>query len=274
MIYKFLRKIASTCACAGMLILGFAAIPCSWARADDNPFQIDASQWMSFGHYKDAARRGLPGVTPTPPPAAAPKKITPPLAPATPVVAAPRRPIDLPVMPGLNDGFQVRVNATDRDLSTSNSPILGLNAEPDIHPSDKNWESPSAVRKNRFDADGNASPALNVRMTFLPNEKITPIPSPSHMSAQRRGNEQLLKKLRERKEAKSDDAAVIAAIKAYKKQQLEAIESDRQTMKALQDAIRSLGLQKKLGFMTGNGNQLTNAPPPASIEAPASTVIK
>jgi hypothetical protein len=52
------------------------------------------------------------------------------------------------------------------------------------------------------------------------------------------------------------DAAACAALDAYKKRQLAAIESDRQTLSALQNAIAQLGLNKQLDFMIGAGGSL------------------
>ena len=268
-IYKFLNDRPSTYTCIGLLVFAFAFPPCPLARADEDPFQMDSGRWMSFGHYKDADKRGiLDARQPTPPPPPQPEVVPPP--PVAPIVAAPSRPIDLPIMPGLNKEFSVKVDTTDDDLQTSNSPVLGTNAPPDIHPSDKNWQTPSSTPKMHTPGD-DKDPSLGVRMTFLPNDKISPVPNPDRMSAQRRGQLALEKSLKEKKAAKAaDDAAITAAINAYKKQQLDAIQSDRQTMQALQDAISSLGLQKKLGFMTNGA--LTNtpdAPPPASIDVPA-----
>ena len=75
--------------------------------------------------------------------------------------------------------------------------------------------------------------------------------------------------------SKSDDA-VCAAIDAYKKRQLAAIESDRKTLAALQSAISQLGLNKQLDFMvdaTGNLNipvggasHITPASAPAPVK--------
>jgi hypothetical protein len=63
-----------------------------------------------------------------------------------------------------------------------------------------------------------------------------------------------------------EEAAACAAIDAYKKQQLQAIQSDRQTLKALQDAIKQLGLQKELNFMAGAQGGVID--PSGAAEAP------
>jgi hypothetical protein len=66
------------------------------------------------------------------------------------------------------------------------------------------------------------------------------------------------------------DLAACAAIDAYKKRQLDAIEGDRRTLDALQTAIKQLGLEKQLSFMTGAqgsvGSQAENVP--ANVDMP------
>lgn len=254
---------ASSCLRMGSLFLAFTLLFPSLpaCAADDDPFQLDEGQWMSFGHYKDADKRGLLDKIHPPP---APEVPPPPPVAAAPVIATPSRPVDLPVLPGLNKGFAVEVNSTEEHHQMSS----------------QDWQTPAlAVQTYKLRENGkdNENP-LGVRLSFLPNQKITPIPSPERASSQKLGHEMLEKSKAEKKTAKSaEDAAVCAAIDAYKKQQLDAIQSDRQTLKALQDATNSLGLQKQLGFMAGNSSVLTNAPNtpiPTNIDVPASTSVK
>lgn len=270
---------------AALWLLAF----CLPAVADDGPFQLDAGHWMSYGHYSDLKERGLtpsakpqaqpqqtPEATSSPSPAPAPSTAT--SDASTPAMAKPSRPIALPVMPGMDDGFNVQVNSTaDSPNFSSAPPSAGEHAASTVHLSDENWQTPASVIENAKSApqsddqgDGDVSP-LHVRMTFLPNENVTPVPSPESPSGQHLGHVMLEKKLAEKeKPAKTpEEAAACAAIDAYKKQQLEAIQSDRQTLKALQNAITALGLQKQLSFMTGDNSALTNAPmasdaPPAN----------
>jgi hypothetical protein len=271
-------------ACLGALILAFigGGIP---AYADEDPFQMDSGRWMSSDHYQDADKRGIldkiqPPPAPEPPPPPDEAVAAKPVLPTTPVVAAPSRPIDLPVMPGMNKDFDVHVDSTADDSAAPAAPVVTPSAEPDIHLSDKNWQAP-VPQKHTANAEGddsdNADTPLAVRMTFLPSAKITPIPSPERASVPKLDVLMQAKKEAAKSEAKADKAAVCAAIDSYKKQQLEAIQSDRQTLKALEDAISALGLQKQLSFMAGNNTALVNAPNapiPNSIDASAPTITK
>ena len=104
---------------AGVVAFGGIALPVYGSEED--PFQVDTGHWMSFERYKDNVKAGRP--VPTAPentpadatpletlvPVAAPEPVV--TAPETqPVVAAPSRPLDLPVLPGVNQGFSVRVD--------------------------------------------------------------------------------------------------------------------------------------------------------------------
>jgi hypothetical protein len=255
----------------------FAGVP---AFADDDPFQMEPSSWMSFDRYKEkpstwiapddlAQAARVPVVAP------------PPVMPASlPVITQPSRAIVAPVMPGLNKDFDVRVNSTEDDKWVPRPALTNMETTPDIDLQSKGWQDAAkAARKNQdkkqileTDAD---HPSLDIRMSFLPSlvaqvhkpasaavkkaeaapPKISlPAPPPPPVSAA--------------------DAAACAALDAYKKRQLEAIEGDRKTLAALQNAISSLGLGKQLDFMVGAaGNLNLQAPAPpgaATVTAPTS----
>jgi hypothetical protein len=274
--------------------LGFACA-CPRAYADSDPFEMDTAHWMSFEHYKDAVKRGVvdmpaassetPAIeTPTLAPATSDQQVAapPPLAPETalPVIASPKRPLDLPPMPGLNKGFDVKVTSTEDDAASTPAPVITASkpeAAPDIHISDKNWQNPASISRYKKSMpvaaahEDDTPPPIDVRMTYLPDPKITPVPSPEHVSTQHNARLALEKSMAAKNKPKpAADAAVCAAIDAYKKQQLDAIQSDRQTLKALQDAISSLGLQKQLGFMTGGDSALNQTGPQVKMDMPAS----
>jgi hypothetical protein len=274
-----------------------AAVAClavpACAMAQDAPFDLDTSQWMSFDHYKDAVQRGVivPPQLPLPSPDQAANEA--PDAPAkneaqpsvtastmpgkSPVIAAPARPLNLPLMPGLNKGYDVTVTSTEDDAPPVISTDAAANAPDDIHVSDKNWQDPAAITRFNRSAgnnDGDESP-LDIRMTYLPDSKITPVPSPEHMTAQHKARLALENGMSRKNVKTPQEAAACAAMDAYKKQQLDALQSDRQTLKALQDAIASMGLQKQLGFMTGTNSALNAAGTvPSSIDVPASTTVR
>ena len=257
----------------------------SLARAEDPPFQGDAnSHWMSFDRYKDTGSKDT-GASDEGDAVAFPKldvELPPaPAAPATPTVptvAHPKRPIDLPILPGMNKGFDVKVNSTDDDYVPPPVSARDTTVAPDIHLSEKKWADPNVTATSRKADNSEDDAPLNVRMTFLPNQKITPIPSPDHPSASILSHAQLKKPVvkKEQKQPSAEDAAACAAIDAYKKQQLDAIQGDRQTLQALQEAIKSLGLQKQLGFIAGGSSSLSTPMPqyPADIDIPVSTPTK
>jgi hypothetical protein len=182
----------------------------------------------------------------------------------TPPVAAPTRPINIPVMPGMNKGYNVQVNSTE-DEKPPIAQITHIDTQPAVSIPDKNWQTPQeAVRQSGKDGDDansdNERQPLNVRMSFLPNSQITPIPSPEYKSTHGRPSPATVAAAPQAPpEKKVADLAACAAVDAYKKKQLEAIESDRQTLTALQKAISQLGLQKELSFMAGASGNVNQA---------------
>ncbi|MDE2030130.1 MAG: hypothetical protein KGI97_06160 [Alphaproteobacteria bacterium] len=264
-------------AALGVFALGLAAFACNpAAHADDGPFHFENSQWMSFPHYKDAVKRGLiaaPAQPAAPDVAAAAQPSAPSQASAKPTIAAPRRPIDLPVMPtlnpNLNKGFILKATSTAAQSQLPPLPVLRPGKPADIHLRSDDWTSPKALTQE----EQKDRKALPIRLSFLPNEAITPLPSLSHKSAQSLANDEIMKRAEEQAKPKTPaEAAACAAIDAYKKQQLEAIQSDQRTLKALQAAIAALGLQKKLGFIPGTdalSTPLPKAQPEAASEVSA-----
>jgi hypothetical protein len=102
-------------------------------------------------------------------------------------------------------------------------------------------------------------------MSFLPNRQIAPIPEPERKSYQERIAPLLahaapapIDDAREPKKS-ATDLASCAAVDAFKKKQMEDIQSDRRTLAALQAAISQLGLNKELSFMTGATGSLAQA---------------
>lgn len=98
-----------------------------------------------------------------------------------------------------------------------------------------------------------SSRSFLVRLPMLPNRNVESFFAPPVPRAGPKAEPPSAKAPEARPEAKQKkpDAEAMAAFAAYKKKQLEAIESDRQTLMALQAAIQDLGLTKKLDF-SGN----------------------
>jgi hypothetical protein len=250
---------------------------CFSAYADDDLFQVESGHWMSFDHYKDADKRGILPSTQEKSETSTDSQQAPVISsPTAPVaIAAPSRPIDLPVMPGMNKGFNIQISTTEDDR-VAPPPILNTDTQADIHLSDKNWQSPSStLQKSTAEGDDDQAP-LAVRLSYLPDKTITPIPSPDHDTAQHKARLALEQGMKIQNKAAEEKVqpAVCAAIDAYKKQQLNAIQSDRETLKSLQEAIASLGLQKELGFMTGNDSVLSGSQGSAQINTPLSTTVR
>ncbi len=260
---------------AGLCFLA-TAVP---ARADDGPFEFDRAHWMSFDRYKEKTKHGAalqetndteasapagdndkPADAPVAGDNATPSVTPPGMVPA---MAVPTRPINIPVMPGLNKGYNVQVNSTE-DEKPPIAQITHIDTQPTVSIPERNWQAPKdAIRRSgQQDVEGgdgdNERQPLNIRMSFLPNSKITPVPSPEYKSNHGRKLAAAVAAAAPEPEKKAEVAAC-AAIDAYKKKQLEAIESDRQTLTALQKAISQMGLQKELNFIAGANGAVNQA---------------
>lgn len=247
------------------------------ARADDGPFQMDNARWMSFDHYQDTTKRGL-AATPAlaPAPVESPRPMPPTVsqtaqtAPSS-QMAKPNRSLNLPVMPADSAQFDVRVNSTaDEEFPAPSAAPQPAGEAPAI-PSAQGWHSPLAEATTK--SDGTLS--IPVRMSFLPNETIAPQAEPQHKSAQSLANTIVLHRQEmagETTRSKTDEHAACAAIDTYRKHQLEAIQGDQRTLKALEQAISTLGLQKQLGFIAGN--EPVTASAPRANATPAQTMAR
>jgi len=236
------------------------------AFAEDDPFQMESSSWMSFDRYKEKPANWI---APDDRAQAAlqPVIVPPPITPADmPVITAPIRPVETPPLPGLNKDFDVRVNSTEDDHWKPEATVTHLDTQPEIDLQGKWQDAAKTARMNKDktqileNEDGKT--AYDVRLSYLPG-RITPIPKMAKAEAKKPELPQTkmpeatvaAAKPKELEKPKIDQAAC-AALEAYKQRQLQAIESDRKTLKALQDAISQLGLGKQLDFMNGAGGSL------------------
>ncbi len=234
---------------------------------------------MSSKTYESNIRRGI---VPKEEPAESEKKEEPAAKP-TPVIAVPKidpavAALSPPAMPGLNKGFNLLVSTTEDedDKKIRLSPTLKPG---EVRLPEKRWLAPSAKNVfSKLEDDDIATSPLRVRMTFLPAQSVTPVPSPDRPSALKKGHEAMRKMAEEKKQPEKtpEEAAACAALDAYKKQQLDAIQSDRQTLTALQNAIKSLGFSKQLDFITNKGSALNTpaGPMPVTASAPEETSIR
>lgn len=280
-------KFMATCSVAryaGMLGLVCALItPVFSARAQElDPFQTDTGSWKSFDRYKEEQKERLLSTMTGNPESDAKARaalqaedekkaeaevlqradektalIAPPAL-AAPVVAPPERPLALPVMPGINKGFDIRVGTTEKteDEIKPTARIANIDSEPDLMLPKQDWldaEQAAKLQAQGKDYLGDTTP-LHIRLSFLPSFEA-PAPKKSHGVAMAAA-----KPPAPVEPAKSPaEQAACAAIDAYKKRQLEAIQSDRETLVALQDAIAKLGLQKQLNFMTGADEKMNSS---------------
>ena len=252
------------------------------AASDQEPFEFNTGGWVSYERYTDKVRRFA--VEPAKDTEVASATETPAASEPVPQTAAePSRPLNLPVMPGLGQGYEIKISSTEDDdaggvLEQPNRPLnlpvmpglgqsmpvqgnamasnktnalgaqlTGLATQPELQLAGSLWQdAKSAASLTDEDEEGSESKRtpLSVRLANLPDSRITPIPEGSVIKPHSPTPAKVAAKSKRNPE-------VCAAITAYKKQQLAAIESDRQTLNALQAAIADLGLDKKLDFMHG-----------------------
>jgi hypothetical protein len=256
--------------------------------ADEDPFSFETGKWKSFNRYKEEAKH--PSIDQTSPPEEStptstegPKtaesqqtKLTTPTQ-----IAAPSRPINLPILPSINKGYSIDVQSTEEEEKAPAPEIMDIGTNPSLQPNSNNWQTTAeAVKANKDEQSGdNERTPLDVRMSFLPNPKIVPtLPPQKAKTHGRPPAQELAQKAPEEKAAPKSrtEVAACAAVDAYKKKQLEAIQSDRQTLIALQDVIAKLGLQKELNFMTdahGNVNG-QNSVKADNVDYPTTTAQK
>ena len=268
---------------------------------DSSPFQLDSSRWISFDHYKERLKSGRP-LSPTSSdktetarsahesdsdepasstrtqgtpdsPDSSLSAHTPPVA-----IAAPTRPINLPLLPGINKGYAISIHSTVDEQPPPVAQITTIDGTPDLHLQEQNWQKASEALRQITHSDSEQSgenQPLNIRMTYLPDPKIAPTPlqPPDVQNRRHAAREKGMKKAAQTAateiEKSPAEKAACAAIDAYKKQQVEAIQSDRKTLEALQSAISQLGLQKQLDFMTNAQGSVTANTTPSQESSPS-----
>ncbi len=244
------------------LVMGLAGA--AYSAVAEEPFSLGGSEWKSFEGYENRIARHPP---PNPPKeeerAAAPEEKKDPAAEEYTNTSYRNTP-----MPGLNKGFSVEVGSTEEEKE--DQPAAEAAMHPDIYLPESKWKPlVPAKPASKLKEDGSEeNPPLNVRMTYLPS-KALPVTKKEKESAARKGHD-IMRRLAEQKKKVTpktpEEQAACQALDAYKKQQLDALQSDRETLKALQEAIRSLGLTQQLEFMTEQGSTLSS--PQVSVAVP------
>jgi len=256
------------------------------ALSMEDPFQFEAGRWMSSKTYNENVRRNI--IEPEASvadeeqkeqPFVAEVQIAPPAV-ATPLASsAAATEFLMPAMPGMNKGYELRTTST-QETEDKKIRLFASSLQAGTNPPEAKWKTPSAknlLAQQQEDEDLEYPP-LNIRMSFLPARNIPPPPSPALKSAPEKGHD-LLRQMAEikKKESKTpEEAAACAALEAYKKQQIDAIQRDRETLAALREAIHSLGLEKELDFMTEKGSALSTSAnqTPVPLDAQPTTTVR
>lgn len=231
------------------------------ARASTSLFVFDSEGWIPSESFEAKKLSGEENKTP--------------VAEKSPTTAEKAAPIEntlmfpfsrAPLFPSLNKGYDVIVDTTgdreeDPKASASLSDILVEDGF-----SENKWKTVSAqddfaaLRKSVEDED-DIRP-LRVRKTYLPLLGIVPTPTPDGPSFKTAGHDYFRKiradlRKQELANKKNEESFAQAALDAYKKQQLDALQSDKETLKALQAAIKALGLTNQLNFIAERGSVLS-----------------
>lgn len=244
----------------------FATFPAH--SADLDPFSADPSEWMSPEHYADKSER-FPALFPQKEPEPAPVQVEAKVEEKQTLI--PTRPLNLPVMPGINKGYELLISSTVEDEPVLaqpsrplNLPVLpGFNQRKYDTPEQENTELANDTNdqtilklagslwqdaKSATKLAKSGKPILNIRLAGLPDSSIAPVPAGA--ATKKRSVIAASTPVPEvEPQPTTRNPEVCAAVTAHKKRQLAAIESDRQTLNALQAAIAELGLSKQLDFM-------------------------
>jgi hypothetical protein len=264
-------------------------LPCWTARAQ-SPFDLEAVGWKSYENFDASAERHAPRES-APLPVEEPVKT----AKQSEKISIGRQesppPLSFrtPPLPGMNNGYHVEVSSTSDKRQKEEDTLEGEQSA-DIALPDKNWKplsiKPPVKAASEDDSEAEGKP-LEVRMSYLPSRNVKQSPALERESAARKGHEYMRKLAEEKRNAHvpkattPEEAAACKALEDLKKQQLVAIQRDRETLKALQEAIRSLGLSKQLDFITEQDsflstpvNGMSVSATPLTASAPANTSIR
>ncbi len=268
------------------LFMASAFFICSLpVRAESEPFEVEQSGWMSLERFDDKTER-FPETqkkeepVSEPPPEAAPAT---PEAAATeakaedggaPKPSAPDRPISIPTMPGANSGFSVRVNSTTDDTALPPPPTK--DGKPNLALPESNWHDARSAAELLSVEKGNDAKRgpLDVRLPSLPDVSVSSVPAgpatknPRPLFPDKAKPKAVVKP--------KEDREAAAAIDAYKKRQMDALESDRRTLDALQAAISELGLSDKLDFSSdvSGGLAVVDKQPETGKSTPSADAAK
>ncbi|MER2519452.1 MAG: hypothetical protein ABTQ34_02055 [Bdellovibrionales bacterium] len=165
-----------------------------------------------------------------------------------------------------SEQFGLEVSSTAENIKLP-IPLPPANANGPVKRYEPGWIEPAAMaRRQAFIESGKgwspyrATQQPSLRLSYLPG-RIPALLQPENKAPANSASENTSQTGKNAKSAAAQTPATTKtdpqspdleswtkAIKDYKAKQMEAIQSDRQTLEALQNAIKDLGLQKELNF--------------------------
>lgn len=225
---------------------------------EDNPFALEQQGWRSFERFEETSPSEAPTV-------AVPQDN----AINEPVAELPaQQPAEVPqirstTLPAVQTQFDVRIDSTSDDHAEP------AENEQDVKDSlaKEAWQDPQKFLEQRAGAklsveEGDEGRKVNIRLPMLPSGRVEPTGAVPLKTAT--DNYTTAKTVKaETVTAAQAPAACTGntAVLAAKKKQLAAIDSDRQTLAALKEAIAQLKAEKELGFMTNVSGSLASSGP-------------
>ncbi len=192
--------------------------------------------------------------------------------------AQPERPLALPDMPQIATRHQVPVDATEEDEL-----FAWMRQKKWMTPSEAEEEMARIAEAKRMHHEFGQSP-FHLRFAALPGTSLQSIPAGRvtrpimERDEQARAAAAAAAQAMKTKVAESSappvpktKAEACDILNTYKRKQLEALESDRQTLAALQAALKDMGLSNDLGFVSRADDKVASSeevgPPPSAVSA-------
>lgn len=237
-----------------------------------DPFAVqDTTNWVPLDQYKPPEESQKTEV-----PQAAPSSASAPAAVQEPVLAVPDRPLDLPAMP--SPSTIATPSAAFGAAATVEDAAITIEEKKDWSTfQEAEHEASRQDEAMRLMQDSSKSP-FNIRFSTLPNMSVQSAPdvrvSKSRYDRQKKAAQDALKTkqteakggpVAEQKPATKEQNDACQALVDYRRRQLDALESDRNTLAQIKAALSDLGLGNKLSFMT----QPEGAVAPVITETPA-----
>ena len=246
------RQAASCLAITVAFLASFPVIAAAQPATNGSPELMTINKNSSWAPVENF---GAGKTTPVPSTTAEEKKEE-----VTSPTATTKRSINLAPLPGINHD---NVEEAPKEIKYTNEKLK-------IDPESANWKNVDQLEKKpeATELSEEAPAPRAIRLTALPSRNIVPVPAgsatPSNTVGYKKPQPAATPAPASTENAEpvsaEANATACAAIDAYKKKQLAAIESDNKTLAALQAAISKLGLNKKLNF---DGTSKTSEPEPA-----------